>query len=499
MTNSADGAVSRRRTLLFAGLVVGLSLALYARSLGYALVFDDVPLLKYMDRVADVKGFWGLITTDFRPSIDDSIGYYRPVALLSFYLDRTLGGGGPFLFHLTNVLLNAANALLVFLLARKIAGLDAAALAAGLVFAVAPTHVEAAAFVSCRTDLLATFFALAAALAWWRRTREDGGALSAATLGVTIFLAVLSKESALLLPFTLTAWELLFPVRRGSPGIPRRFASWAPWAALGVAAALALRLFVAHVPFGVGEFRPIFPDRTSLPDHPALYPGIWLHYAYVSIVGWPLSAFYTPGRVFPGVANGAAFAALLAFFFCVRAKWREQAALLVWFAAFLLPVAGLVPLRGSIVADRFLYLPSAAFAIAVGSLLGHFLEKGKTAAKLAVAVLAVGLAAHAALAEYRLPVWEEDFTLFRAMTKDEPAFHMGYTGVGEAYYKAGQYDTALPYLEKAVELDYMNYRALLYLSFIYRFRGRAADADRAAALANYYQEQEKSGAQGGTR
>lgn len=467
--------------------VAAFTFALYAVTAGYDFVFDDKPLLDFIVKLAGEGGVGGILKADFRALSYWTSGYYRPVTLLSLYTDLLLSGTSPVMFHLSNIFFNTANSLLVFFLALKLTGNRWAALIGGALFAVHPSHVETAAFISGRADLLASFFSLLAALFWWKTAREDGGRKWAAFCSLSIAMAVFSKESGLMVPVALTAFEVLLPAGKGKEPLAKRLARWAPEVAGGVLLALAVRFLWAGVPFGSGDYLPIFPDGSTMKDHPALFMGVWFHYIYLSLAGWPLSSFYSPEKVFPTALNVAASVVVLGLFFGFRKKLREHLALFTWFAIFILPVSGLMPRMGAVVADRFLYLSSAATAILFGWLAWTAISKGGAQAKAAMlAVLAMFLL-HGTISAARIPTWKNDLALFTRMVVDEPNLTVGYTGIGQELYKAGRFQEAAQYFEKAIAIDRGNYIAYKFLSYVYRNLGRAADADRAAHLGNLYQ------------
>ena len=84
--------------------------------------------------------------------------YYRPVVYLSYWFDRVLGGESPGIGHLSNLMFHAAAALLVGALAARLLRDDVGGLAAGLVFATHPVHVESIAWVAGRSDVLCAIF-----------------------------------------------------------------------------------------------------------------------------------------------------------------------------------------------------------------------------------------------------------------------------------------------------------------------------------------------------
>lgn len=127
---------------------------------------------------------------------------YVPLTILSYQFDYTFAGLNPTMFHLTNLILHACNALLVswflFLLSKR----GRLAIVAGLIFAIHPLNVEAIAWASARKDLLATLFFLASIIGYRYFESSDDKRLY--LLSIALFaLALLSKVIAVTLPVIL--------------------------------------------------------------------------------------------------------------------------------------------------------------------------------------------------------------------------------------------------------------------------------------------------------
>lgn len=157
--------------------------------------------------------------------------FFRPVARLSMALDHLLWGRTPELSHVVNVLLLGATAMIVGALARRLTRRSIAGLLAGVLFAAHPIHPEAVSFLGGRFDVLAALFGTASILAHveWA---ERGATRWAAASVVLFVLAILSKESALVVPFVLAAYELTCAPRRRMLRV--------------VPTALALALYATH-------------------------------------------------------------------------------------------------------------------------------------------------------------------------------------------------------------------------------------------------------------
>ena len=106
---------------------------LYLPTLSHGFVWDDTYFLTDLPFLRDPDLWWRQIGEPLFVSRN----YFRPLPLLTFVVEARLGGLDPFLFHLTNIMLHAANTTLVVLLTRAVvpAGVVAAAIA-GLLFAI---------------------------------------------------------------------------------------------------------------------------------------------------------------------------------------------------------------------------------------------------------------------------------------------------------------------------------------------------------------------------
>ncbi|HEY6837179.1 MAG TPA: hypothetical protein VI389_00415, partial [Geobacteraceae bacterium] len=166
---------------------------------------------------------------------------WHPLTWISHALDYAVWGLDPRGHHLTNVILHAANTMLVTVLAVRLADVAAgregaaggagkeqliAGAVTGLLFGLHPLHVESVAWVAERKDLLCAFFFLASVLAYLAYGRGTASREAAAfprdrmylaSLGL-FFLALLSKPMAVSLPLVLLILDG-YPLRRRNPRV----------------------------------------------------------------------------------------------------------------------------------------------------------------------------------------------------------------------------------------------------------------------------------------
>jgi hypothetical protein len=133
----------------------------------------------------------------------------RPFPAVSYQLTALGGAASPLLHHVVNVLLHAANGLLVMALAQIAAGLSLpAAAVAGIVFVLLPVHVESVAWITGRVDSMPAFFYLATFLAYvlWRQRGSARWYLASLAL---FFVALFTKQNTITMVGTLAAYDVI--------------------------------------------------------------------------------------------------------------------------------------------------------------------------------------------------------------------------------------------------------------------------------------------------
>src|SRR5437870_3711674 len=324
--------------------LVLLVVATYLPALRAGFIWDDDA---YVTANATLRSFDGLRRIWLEPG---AVPQYYPLTFTSLWLDYHLWGLHPLGYHLVNVLLHAANAILVWLVGRRLA-LPGAWFAAA-VFAVHPVHVESVAWVTERKNVLSGALYLAAFLAY---LRAAGGARGAYGLALGLFVgALLAKTVTCTLPVVLL---LVLWWRNGRVDV----APLLPFFVLGAAAGFVTAWTEGHHVGATGELW-----RLSLPDR-CLIAGRALWF-YAAKLAWPhpLAFIYARWHVdaavwwqylFP-LAAAATVAALH------LARGRIGSGPLVaalCYVATLAPAPGFVnvyPMRYSFVADHFHYLAS---------------------------------------------------------------------------------------------------------------------------------------------
>lgn len=404
-------------------LVVFLSLGLY-----YPLLFaplnslDDVQMVNEILNSGEVSFLQLLLP-------NASGHYYRPLVYYTFILDQPFWGLQASFMHLENVLWHTLNAVLVFLVAGKALGRyrlpQGGALAAALIFALHPINTEAVNWISGRTDLMAATFVLAALWALLQAL-ETGRALWAMAGAFALLLGTLCKETALFfLPGALLV-AVFWESQRGAPlrtlvqRFRARLAFFVPFVFSAVVYLALRHAALSQADHGTamatGQVAgAVANPQTTLNDIVKAL-GFYIKKLFLP---WPLNfaIIHVPE---PYLVPG-----LLVLACCCYLLWRRDLVA----AFFLISLSVLSPaflvlitrMAWTPIAERYLYIPCAAFSIAV--VLACQLAVQRWGGQKTLALLSLPLFAGAAWGTcQRNLVWQDNLALFDDAVRQTPDF-----------------------------------------------------------------------------
>jgi hypothetical protein len=278
-------------------MAAALACVLLRTALGFEFASDDIIVIVENQYMRDPSNWWRMVSTDvfdrttegFKYDIYSPVGHWRPVTKLSWLADYTLWGPLSARFHLTGILVHLCTGMVVAYLCRLLGAPHYVAALGSFLFLVHPVAARPVGLVSLRADLWCGLFSLLsiASMVRWERQQTPTRTWSIWFSYLASFLALLSKETGLFLPFLFTGYCL---ARHRNQPQQVRATIRTVWPYIAVVAIYGVvRFGILHVPMGKqNEFPPMSPwsllmslsrlafSYLSEPLAPTLVDRLWL-------------------------------------------------------------------------------------------------------------------------------------------------------------------------------------------------------------------------------
>ena len=403
--------------------------------------WKNMPRLFEKGYIADLQNI--NYSSEIRADFGTGSVSYRPMSNLTYFLDYSLFQARPWGSHFINILIHCANTFLVYWIVSRLFSSSVLGLFAGLLFSLHPIQSEAVAVMSYRADMVAAFFVLCSFYFWvkfqeggYLRKKYYGGAL------LMYFLAVFSKESAIMLPFVILSFDQLWAVPLLS--LKRRCAYYTG--------------FVSILIFYLYQYFIVFPNSSlsfhwlggSWINHCLIMGCIWYSYLINSLLPWTVKLipglYCPPAPMLISLVTARIGLALIIFIASVGMLWRNHKPavfFLFWYGLFYLPVSNLIPIANPM-ACRFMYLPSIGLLV----VLAGALHRARPSPMLYMGIITICVTCTLFLNGD----WKSDFDVGYTWVKDYPTAYRGYAILGKVYFYAGRFKEAKEYLERSIQL-----------------------------------------------
>ncbi len=437
-------------------LLAALAGLTYVNSLPNDFVFDDKGLSRSLE---DLQ--W-LLQNRRWPT-------YRPLRTASYAIDYALFGLNPAGFRAFNILYHVLIGALLYVILRAVLRQSRPALLAAILFIVPPIQTESVAYISGRRDVLFTLFYLAGlcTFIWCRETNR----VRYLFLAVGFFLlSLLTKEMAITLPLLWLCYDLI-------RSLPPTYADSRPssWEALKEGTRTLLRrhkwfYLLLGTLYTILAYYYVYISVLPMSLRSEMWGGgkwptlltsvrIFAHYLKLMVFPLTLSADYS-FNAFP-ISYSLAEARVIVALMIVGGAWWAIYRLLasdrwaafggLWFFVTLLPVSQIIP-HHEIVAEHYLYLPSAGFCLTAAVLVERLLTQSRNpraiAAAFALIVLLLGLRT-----VVRNRDWKDDLTLWTRTVQTSPESARAHIALAGMHLRQGRHDQAGQELVEALRIQ----------------------------------------------
>ena len=424
-------------------LIVGLSLVAvvflcFANALRNEFVFDDIYLITVNQQIRSLN-------------LPLLLSSYRPVRDISYAIDFALWGQDPFGFHLSSIVIHAANVLLVFALVRRLTkDLVSAALTA-LIFAVHPIQTDAVTYISGRRDVLFAFFYILAFHSYlsYYRSRWSAKAVAFFFLFLLLWmLSLLSKEMAVSLPVLIFVWHFCDAWGEETGSFPKQVWQtlkrtikrdkwfWLVLAVSGIAfTAYWVLIKRASHRVGFGSF-----EYWGGSFYLNMLTVIRVHAWYLKQLIYPtpiaqyLGAFEISETLFDWrlLLSLVVVGGVLCYGFIMLQRDKLMAFAIFSYFVFLLPVSQLIP-HHELLADHYLYLSIMSFALFVSLLVKKISNSGVISQKALYFLVGIAVMVLAVMTVIQNGAWKDERTLWASNYKAVPNSPRAALNLGNTY------------------------------------------------------------------
>jgi tetratricopeptide (TPR) repeat protein len=426
---------------------LALTLAVYLRCLGNGLVYDDHEMIVLNRYIGSFAMVWRSFINDswwFRNPLElPQSAYYRPLQDVWLWANYQMFGFAPAGWHVAIVAIHLLAVWLVFRIARELSAQRWTPIIAATMFGVLPIHAQAVVWPTAIPLPLSAIFELAAFLVFIRRKPNER---SARILAPLLYApALLSHESAAAFPLIIAAYGALLAkeddAKSWRESLMRGGIAAAPFFA-ELAIYLAIRFAVLGFISRVNITNPMTEAQLwlTLPSVIGTYVAMllvpWLAGPVhpIEMVSSPTSAqFYLPIIALSGLMGS------LALIFGNDRRRRFYLFCGLWMALSIAPALNLrafSPL--ALVEDRYLYMPSVAWCLALVELAVTFLYSMEASGRVLAAATAIATLACAGILFHVESFWHDEIALFSTCVEMSPRSTLCHDRLGLALKQRGR-------------------------------------------------------------
>jgi tetratricopeptide (TPR) repeat protein len=456
-----------------------VGIGVYSNTFRSSFHFDDYHFIlenRAIENIANLADIW-----NFWPS--------RFITFFSFALNYHFNQFDVFGYHLVNFIIHLGASICIFWLLRltfltpamnkeeQTLSQNIIALLGGLVFLTHPIQTEAVTYIYQRSTSLAAFFYLLSLCLYVksRILQQNKASVSSRRIMYAfswIFgaCAMFTKENALTLPFMLILYELFFLKIKKVSYLIRVI----PF--LFLMPVIAFLLYLKKMPTSHDLFQ--FLNYSAIAKHYLLtQPSVFWTYLRLTILPLHQNLDYNyPVTITPGFSSlmGILFiAGLLALTLRLFRRFRLVSFGICFFILSLLPESSIIPLE-DIIFEHRLYLPIAGFCFFMAGALFYLLIPSRRKMLIAASVLLI--ISYSVLTFERNKVWKNEFSLWSDVISKSPGKARGYLYLCSSCLEVGKNDEAIPWCNKALQIDPLFPRANYNLGNAYANIGKNKEA-----------------------
>ena len=454
------------KNVIFVALLFLAVLASYLNIFQNDFVWDDFFFITDDIHIRELENIPDFFT---QPSTGD---LYRPIRQVFYTVNYLIWGLNTFGYHLNSFLLHFFVTVLFYFITLRLTNKPGFSFVVALLFAVHPVHVERITNMTATFDVFGILFLLMALFFYIVFSQMKNNSFY--YLSIVFYLAALfSSEEAITLILILFLYDFAFNYKINASNVKLLFKKYLPYIAVTIFY-LIVRFSVLHK---IGRTESYFEQSLF----GTLLTTTKIFAQYILILIFPYNITIERAVRFETTILSITFLVSLLFlifalFLFVKSYKKSRVVFfsIGWFFITLLPFSNLVP-QFTIMADRYLYLPSFGFVLFLTFLIFNIskikIDPIKRYPKHIIMILFLLIASFYVIVTIKTnSEWKDNFTLLSANLEKSPLGTRTHYAVALHYRSQGDYESAEKYALRAIELASKNYHAYENLGTINAYK-----------------------------
>lgn len=460
------------KNAIFVALLFLAVLAGYLNIFRNEFAWDDFFFITDNIHIKDLGNIPDFFT---QPSTGD---LYRPIRQVFYTINYQVWQLNTFGYHINSFLLHLFVTTLFYFITLKLTNKSGFSFIAALLFAAHPVHVERITNMTAAFDVFGILFLLLAFFFYIIFSQKKNKNYFYSSI-IFYIIALFSSEEAITLILILFLYDFAFNYKINVSNIKLLFKKYLPYVAI-TAFYLIVRFLVLHK---IGRAESYFEQSFF----GTLLTTTNIFAKYILILIFPYNI--TIERVVRFETTIFSITFLISLLFLIFAlflfvKSYKQSRMLFfsigWFFITLLPFSNLVP-QFTIMADRYLYLPSFGFVLFLAFLIFNIakikIDPIKLYSKHIIIILFLLITSFYVIVTIKTnSEWKDNFTLLSANLEKSPLGTRTHYAMALHYRNHGDYESAEKYALRAIELASRNYHAYENLGTINAYQKNYDDA-----------------------
>lgn len=437
-------------------IIVGITAVIYLNSLNNGFVADDNEFVSNntsIRRLKNIPSFF-LKTETLATSIPEwGTHIYRPLRTTSYALDYAVFGLNSTGYHFTNITLHILVCISLYYLIMCLFQNPVVALLGAVLFAIHPVHVEAVSWIASRADLIGMLFFNLSLVCYITYSKRPDIKTYLYLSFLFSFLAYLGKESMIILPGIIILYDYISLKERSCKNkFNTNYFHWILFILISFCYLIVRFSVTGRMDQGMHWWGgSIYSNLLMMIKATAVYM-LLLFFPFTLKVHYIIEPVTTILNIWVLMSLLIIMASFLIIVHSYK-KDKKIFFLLIWFYIGLVPVANIIPMTFSIMAERFIYMSSAGPIIAMVYGLYAIGHSKKMKKSILYGIFISIFFIFSLRVVTRNNIYINELTFFTSAIESSPKSVPSYKGLADLYLKKKEYINAINNYEKAIELD----------------------------------------------